>query len=109
MDITREELFTGLGADMKIVSFKYDDMLLTYNLDKPEFYHYDQESQAHCINYIAYDHWGSPYKVEWRIQGALEDKKESGREYAKRMSRFFDPWDVINLRQSLYDNEDEIC
>lgn len=93
---------------MKIVSFTYEGQEFIYNIDRPNFYHYDKLQKVHCIYYMAYTVYGNPYKVEWRIPDTLEDKSESGKEYAKRMTRFLSPWDVINIYRKASD-EEAIC
>jgi hypothetical protein len=82
---------------MKIKYFEYLGNTYSYDVEKPDYYFYDNQYKVHCIHYLAFDYAGIAYKTEWRIPGNQEGKLEDGKKYAKRLSELLDPWDMINL------------
>lgn len=76
-----------------LVPFKFEGNRYFYNPEIPRAYWYEHETYENFIVYDCISYEGVAYKAEWRIPGYRNPK------LAKRMSKKFEPWDVIKKHE----------
>lgn len=86
---------------MSLETFRFNKHSYFYDSEKPHMYWYEKKDSEHILIYKCRNYIGHPFKVEWRIPGSSDLTIT----YAKRMALKMEPWDVIDVGVTSF-NED---
>lgn len=87
---------------MSVSTFRYNKHTYFFNADKPHMYWYEKKDSEHILIYHCRNYIGHPFKVEWRIPGT----SNTNISYAKRMALCIEPWDLIDVGEISFREED---